>query len=286
MLRSKWRRPELLDLMFITADAAMAEYALSKGVNRIFVDLEQVGKAERQGHLDTVMSAHTIEDVRAARAAIGKSPLLVRSNPWHPGSVVELESIVDAGADFIMIPMVASAEHVMQFDQVVNGRVPFVPLVETPEGIADIARIASLDCVTEVYVGLNDLHLALGLSFMFELLADGTVDRAVSQVKAEGKRFGFGGVGRMGQDALPGERVIAEHVRLGSSSVILSRSFHQRATSVDELEALGFDDEIRRLRDFEAHFANRTPEQEQIDFNETARIINEFAESRRNRASG
>lgn len=28
-----------------------------------------------------------------------------------------------------------------------------------------------------IHLGLNDLHLALGMKFMFELLADGTVDR-------------------------------------------------------------------------------------------------------------
>ena len=37
--------------------------------------------------------------------------------------------------------------------------------------------------------------------------------------------FGFGGIARIGDGLLPAEKILAEHVRLGSSSVILSRTF-------------------------------------------------------------
>ena len=37
--------------------------------------------------------------------------------------------------------------------------------------------------------------------------------------------LGFGGIARLGFGMLPAEHVIAEHYRLGSTAVILSRSF-------------------------------------------------------------
>ena len=37
--------------------------------------------------------------------------------------------------------------------------------------------------------------------------------------------FGFGGIARIGEGLLPSDYILGEHVRLGSSSVILSRTF-------------------------------------------------------------
>lgn len=37
--------------------------------------------------------------------------------------------------------------------------------------------------------------------------------------------FGFGGIARIGEGDLPSDNILGEHVRLGSTSVILSRTF-------------------------------------------------------------
>lgn len=37
--------------------------------------------------------------------------------------------------------------------------------------------------------------------------------------------FGFGGIARIGEGDLPSDYILGEHVRLGSTSVILSRTF-------------------------------------------------------------
>ena len=75
-------------------------------------------------------------------------------------------------------------------------------------------------CALPIY-----LHISMGLSFMFELLSDGLVEYVANKCKAKGVPFGFGGIARIGDGMLPAERILAEHVRLGSSSVILSRTF-------------------------------------------------------------
>ena len=49
----------MLKLMFITKNPDVALIAEKAGVERIFVDLEYIGKALRQGGMDTVQNHHT-----------------------------------------------------------------------------------------------------------------------------------------------------------------------------------------------------------------------------------
>ena len=72
-----------LKLMYITNRPDVAVIAERNGVDRIFVDMEYIGKDLRQGRLDTVQNHHTIRDVRNIRAVISKAELLVRVNPIH-----------------------------------------------------------------------------------------------------------------------------------------------------------------------------------------------------------
>ena len=72
-----------LTLMYITNNPQIAEIAQTAGVDRIWVDMEYIGKEERQGGLDTVKSRHTIADIRKLRPVVTKSELLVRINPIH-----------------------------------------------------------------------------------------------------------------------------------------------------------------------------------------------------------
>ena len=71
--------------------------------------------------------------------------------------------------------------------------------------------------------------------------------------------FGFGGIARLGEGLLPGRDVLAEHLRLGSQAVILSRTFHGG-------EAVGsFEDQVRSIRGAESALATRTSCQTESD---------------------
>lgn len=48
--------------------------------------MEYIGKAQRQGGMDTVQNHHTVEDVARLRPVLDQAELLVRVNPVHPGS--------------------------------------------------------------------------------------------------------------------------------------------------------------------------------------------------------
>jgi hypothetical protein len=238
-----------MQLMMIVNDSRIARYAAGVGVDRIFVDLESLGKQERQGHRDTWLSRHTPEDVSRVREAIGTATLLVRLNPWHPGSVAEIEDAIARGADLLMLPMFRTIEEVEGFARAVRERVPVIPLAETAEAMAVLPQVARTPGVTEMYIGLNDLHLSLGLRFMFETLTNGVMDRAAGQLHAANMPFGFGGLARVGEGLLPAEKIIGEHVRLGSSGAILSRTFHRQANSLEALKAeMDFPAEVRKLR--------------------------------------
>ena len=221
----------MLKLMYITNKPAVAKIAEEAGVDWIFLDMEFIGKDSRQGGLDTVQNHHTVDDVKNIRKAITKAKLLVRVNPIHeemqnyPSSKEEIDSVVEAGADIIMLPFFKTIDEVSTFISYVGGRAKTILLVETIEAANLIDEILEVPGINMIHLGLNDLHLAKGMKFMFELLADGTVDMLGSKIKAKGIPFGFGGIATLDGGALPGSMVLKEHVRLGSTMVIVSRSF-------------------------------------------------------------
>lgn len=233
----------------------LAKYLVLHGVDRIFVDLESLGKQERQGHRDTWLSRHRMEDVSLVREAIGQACLLVRLNPWHDGSTAEIDEAIARGADLLMLPMFQTVEEVADFARAVGERVPVIPLAETGKAMEILPQIARLPGVSEMYIGLNDLHLSLGQRFMFEPLANGMLDRAAETLHAAGLPFGFGGLARIGEGLLPAEKIIGEHVRLGSTRAILSRTFHRQASTLHQLqEEMNFAEEIQKLRAAVAQF--------------------------------
>ena len=266
-----------LKLMYITNDPVVARIAERSGVDRIFVDLEFVGKALRQGGMDTVQSHHTVDDVRAIRAAVTRSEVLVRVNPIHDAlpdygdSLWEIDAVIDAGADVIMLPYFKTVSEVETFLRLVRGRAATMLLVETPEAVAAIDEILALDGIDEIHIGLNDLSLGYGMRFMFELLADGTVERLCRKFREKGVKYGFGGIASLGKGLLPAERVIREHYRLGSTCAILSRSFCNisKITDYAEIEAI-FRNGMAEIRALEAECRTHAPDDDYYRENRAA----------------
>ena len=272
-----------LKLMYITNRPEVAQIAESAGVDRIFIDLEYIGKAERQGGMDTVQNHHSVEDVRAIRKAIVSAELLVRVNPIHEAtecydsSKDEIDAVVRAGADIVMLPYFKTAQEVEKFIELVDGRARTMLLFETPESIDNIDEILDLKGIDEVFIGLNDLSLGYGKKFMFELLADGTVERICLKFKQKGYPYGFGGIASLGKGMLPSEYVIREHYKLGSTCVILSRSF----CNVNKINHIGvisatFVNGVREIRDFELrckHYADFFTESEEEMHNMVHKIV-------------
>jgi hypothetical protein len=261
----------MLELIQITNDPAFARRCDALEGFRLFVDLERLGKAERQAGRNTFISAHGLDDVRRVKQVLGRSRLMVRVNPLHEGTAAEVDAVVGEGADLLMLPMFTRADELRDFAALVAGRLPIVPLLETAAALDCLEDWIATPGLTEVFVGLNDLHLSLGQRFMFEPLASGLVERVAHAAHRQGLRFGFGGIARVDEGLLPGRDVLAEHLRLGSGSVILSRTFH-RGEETDS-----FEEEVAKLRVAEQELARRSPGQVDADSARIAGIIRRIA---------
>ncbi len=246
-----------LKLMYLTNRPEIAAVAQWSGVDRIFVDLEQLGKTERQGHMDSVQSQHSLDDVSAIRNILDQSELLVRVNPIHSGSAEEINQVITRGADIIMLPMFTTKSEVEIFIKLVGGRARTMLLLETKAAYENIHEILTCSGIDEVHIGLNDLHLCYDLDFMFELVSNGVVEDICEILREKQISYGFGGIGRIGYGLLPAEQILCEHVRLGSGAVILARAFLDTTdgTDMSEEELLQhFSSGVNMLRNYERFY--------------------------------
>lgn len=248
-----------LELMYITNRPDVALVAEKYGVDRIWIDLETIGKEERQKGMNTVKSKHTIEDIKKIKSLLTRSEMLVRVNPWNENSIQEINDVVTAGADIIMFPMWKSAAEVTDFILAVDGRCKTTLLLETKEAVECVDEVLSNGGMDEIHIGLNDLHLSYGMTFMFEPLANGMVENLCSKFKKARIPYGFGGIAKLGDGLLPAEKIIMEHYRLGSTRVILSRTFCDNVVieNIEEIERV-FRLNMKNLRDYEDMMFTKT----------------------------
>ena len=251
-----------LKLMYITKDPEVARIAERAGVDRIFIDMEYIGKSVRQGGMDTVQLHHTPADAKRVKAVLTKAELLVRVNPIHDAADAyssteqEIDETVAAGADIIMLPYFKTVAEVERFLRAVNGRAKTMLLLETKEAVAALNDILLLRGIDYIHIGLNDLSISCGISFMFTLLANGMVEDLCARIAKAGIEYGFGGIASVDKGDLPGAHIIREHYRLGSKCAILSRSFcnTQKITDLNEINSI-FTSGVSAIRALEAECA-------------------------------
>lgn len=249
-------------MMYITNNPQIARIAEKYSVDRIWVDLEQIGKKERQGGMNTVQSNHSIHDVQLMRSSIeGTSALQVRINPIHDHSQYEIDKVIEYGADIIMLPFFTTAAEAKQFIDMVDGRVRTCLLLETLGAEQNLDEILEISGIDEIHIGLNDLHLQYHLDFMFELLSNGKVEEICKKIQKKNIPYGFGGIAKLDEGMLPARHIIAEHYRLGSSMAILSRSFYDSwiADDLEEVERT-FKYGMGEIREYEQRLENERDE--------------------------
>ena len=276
-----------LKLMYITNDLDVALIAQKYGVDRVWIDLETIGKEARQKGLASVKSHHKISDITKIKPHLTASEMLVRVNSWYEGSVDEINAVIDAGADMIMLPYWKTANEVQKFVDTVSGRCKTTLLLETKEAVECIDEVLTISGVDEIHIGLNDLHLSYGLDFMFELLIDGTVELLCAKFANVGIPYGFGGIAKIGDGAVPAEKIILEHYWLGSTRAILSRTFYDNAkvASIGEIDR-AFKTNMAELREFEKYAAKATEEILKQNRNELVAAVNQVVAKVREKKYG
>ena len=135
------------------------------------MDLETLGKHERQRGLGTWISPHTIERLPAVRERLSSARLFARVNPPHERTAAEVRMLLAHGVQVLMLPMFQTAEQVARFVALVDGRAEVVLLLETPAAAREVERIVAVPGVREIHVGINDLALGTLTAIIADLVA-------------------------------------------------------------------------------------------------------------------
>ncbi len=216
-------------LTLFTNDPELARRADKAGVNRIGIDLERIGKAARQDRAKCWISNHEIHQIEPLLEVLNNASLFARINPIHDQSEDEINSLIKAGVETLMLPMFRTAKEAACFIRYIDGRAKASLLLETAGAAERIEQIVQLNGVDEIHIGLNDLHLDLGLRTHFELLYSDLIATLSKTVRQAGISFGFGGIGRVSDHRLPipSDLVYAQYPRLQADRALVSRTFTQ-----------------------------------------------------------
>ncbi|MBS1856599.1 MAG: aldolase [Acidobacteria bacterium] len=218
---------ERFRLTLITADPDAAARADEAGVDRAGIDIELLGKADRQAGHDTRLSRHGWDGLAAVAGVVRRASPFVRINPVHAGTGEEIETALRLGARVIMLPSFRSAGEVERFTGLVRGRATAVLLLELAPAVARVREILAVPGVDEVMLGLNDLHLQFGLANHFEMLVSPVVDMLAEEVRRAGLPLAIGGLTHPDETSLPvpPDLVYAQYPRLGAGGAWIARSF-------------------------------------------------------------
>lgn len=210
----------------LTDDPRLAYAADEAGIDRIGPDLEIVGKEERQKGLKTRISRHRLEDAAPVFACVRRQARFTRVNPVNPGTPDEVDALVAAGADVLMLPYFKRIAEVERFSEVVAGRALTVGLAETPACLAFVDDIIRRGLLDELHFGLNDLGIAMGKTHP-EVLRDRRFLAASAIVRRSGMPFGIAGVARPHDVGLPYHpgKFATQIADLGANRTLISRSF-------------------------------------------------------------
>lgn len=219
----------MIDLFYITNNIHEALIVDKLEIDWIFIDLETIGKKERQVGRNTVLSNHSISDVNNIKCKINNTKILVRCNPIGEWSKKEFDEINLRASeiDMVMLPYFKTINEVETFFNLLDtSKIEAALLLETLDAVKNLESIIEKFSIKYIHIGLNDLHIERGTVFMFEPYIDGLLNRITSVLRKKNQNFGIGGIGKIGSNLAPSpECILNEHLRLNSSGVILSRSF-------------------------------------------------------------
>ena len=175
---------------------------------------------------------------------------MVRINPLSARTPQEIDAVIAAGADVIMLPYFFTAAEARSFTNLVGDRSQVSLLVETSSAIRELPDCLAAGGIDEVHIGLNDLSIELGCGVILEPLCTAMIEELAAALREAGVPFGIGGIGRLSCDTLPvhPQRLLAEQVRLGCSRGWLGRTFREG------LDGSRLSAEVTRIRDVTARW--------------------------------
>lgn len=205
-------------------------------LDTIFIDLEIIGKEKRQVGTNSLISKHTIEDIKICSSLLNNSFMGVRINPLNQNSKIEIEECIENGAEVLMLPMFNKVEEVDEILRIINNRCQLDLLFETPKSLEKINKFP-FQSIRFSHFGLNDLSIALNKKHMFEMFFTNLLKDSTEYLKKINHKFGIGGVGAIGSKPFSPKMIFTMHKILSSNRCILSRSFLSKIINTDQSTA-------------------------------------------------
>jgi 2-keto-3-deoxy-L-rhamnonate aldolase RhmA len=244
-------------LSLITNNLNLIAMSKQNGIDRIMIDLEFLGKKERQSGFDLFQSEHNISDIKTIKKEYPHIELFVRINQINENTKKEIDEILTYGVDYIMLPFFKTIEEVKYFLEIINNRCKTSLLLETKESLEILDEILKIDSIDEYHIGLNDLSLSFGNKNIFETLKNKTIEQAICKLKFTQKNYGFGGVGSVNKKDLLINPVLFlyEQLRTGCNIAWLGRSFRNDINDSKTLKK-----EVGDLKNKISEYQNFSPE--------------------------
>lgn len=254
-------------LILFSTNPTIIRQAVPSGVGGIIVDWEWIGKGQRQASADTQINRDTLDDLRRVRACTD-ALVICRINSYGVVTAEEVEQVIEAGADEILLPMVQTVEEVETVLEQVKSRCGVGILIETMAAVRLVEDLGRLP-LSRVYVGLNDLAIERTSPNIFTPLVDGTLERLRHHVHVP---FGFGGLTLPDRGhPIPCRLLIGEMARLNCDFSFLRRSFYR------DIEGRDPADELPRLLESLRQAGLRPPLAVTQDRHELATFIRAWA---------
>tara|TARA_Y200000002_G_scaffold379812_1_gene389902 strand:+ start:1709 stop:2479 length:771 start_codon:yes stop_codon:yes gene_type:complete len=219
-----------MNYIAITNNISDAHVVSASSVDQIMVDIETLGKKERQKEKNAIISNHILADVAKLNQENLHSDIICRINPYHHNTTYEIDSLIEYKPKAIMIPMINDVQNLDKIIRLVKGNFSIIPLIETPYSLLNVERILEREYIKQMHFGLNDLGIALGYSNLFKILNDHSFGKLFQIASSSYLEIcGFGGIGNpLYKNSVDPLYILDEHKRLGSNSVILSRAFFNK----------------------------------------------------------
>ena len=211
-----------MEIFLFSHDLPYATAAANAGL-ALVVDWETTDKNRRQSGYDTEIDPGTPDLLARMRGAFsGRVVCRIDNRPGQRRQ--QIDTAVVLGADEVWLPMARSIDEVEECIEAIDRRAGLGVLVETREAL-DLGRQLDRLPLTRVYVGLNDLRIALGRGTTFDTMVDGTVDAFRADYHGA---FGVAAVTLPAAGApVPQRLLLAEMARLNCSFAIARRAFRR-----------------------------------------------------------
>lgn len=125
----------MFHFMLFAHEQLLLKKAWESGVDRILIDWEIRGKAERQHGYHLEQNYLTKTDLISAREFF-PGQIVCRINPIRKESEAEIADAIKYGADMIMLPMFKTVKEVDRFLELVNNKAKTILLLENREAVS------------------------------------------------------------------------------------------------------------------------------------------------------